>query len=192
MHGGVDTTSTADSHDHRLHVRGELKGAEYLRINPFGQVPSIDDDGFKLFESGAIVLYVADKADKLLPRSLCARTLALQWAFAALSTLDPLFTDLAAIDRFFAEEAWAMERRPALVESVQARLLVLDGLLAGRAYLMGDEFTVPDILLTSVVRFIQHTGLLDAAPDVSAYKERCEARPAWRRVIAAYEERLGQ
>jgi glutathione S-transferase len=171
-------------------VRGELKGAEYLQVNPFGQVPSIDDDGLRLFESGAIVLYVADKAGKLLPKDVQGRALAMQWAFAALSTLDPPFADLAAIDEFFADEAWAKERRPALVKSAQARLETLDELLSTRAYLLGDEFTAPDILLTSVLRFIQHTDLLDAAPHVSAYKKRCEARRAWTRVLAPYEERL--
>ena len=179
---------------HRVHpldgVRGDLKSPEYLQINPFGIAPSIDDDGFRLFESAAIVLYVADKAGKLVPRDAKGRALASQWAFAALNTLEPPLVEIFAIDRFFADKAWAKERRPARVEVARARLAALDNELAGRAYLAGDEFTAPDILMTSVLRFIQHTDLLDGAPNVAAYKARCDGRPAWKKVLAEHEKRL--
>jgi glutathione S-transferase len=171
-------------------IRGELRGEDYLRINPFGLVPSIDDDGFKVFESGAILLYVADKSGTLLPKDAKNRALATQWAFAALTTVEPAMTDLAAIDKFSTDEDWAKERRPMLVKAARANLKTLEAELAGRPYLLGDEFTVPDILLISVLRFIQHTDLLEDVPAVSAYKTRCEARPAWKRVLAAYEARL--
>jgi glutathione S-transferase len=173
-------------------MRGELRGEDYLRINPFGRVPSIDDDGFKLFESGAILLYVADKSGALLPKDAKKRALATQWAFAALDTVEPAMTDLAAIDRFSPDAAWAKERRPMLAKAAQASLKTLEAELAGRPYLAGDEFTIADILLISVLRFIQHTDLLGDVPAVSAYKARCEARPAWKRVLAAYEARLAR
>jgi glutathione S-transferase len=179
---------------YRIHAldfaRGELRGPEYLRVNPFGLVPAIDDGGFKLFESGAIVLYIAEKTHRLLPAEPAARARALQWAFAAVDTVESSMADLFVIDKFHADKAWAKERRPMLVATVQKRLASLDLELVGRSYLLGEEFGAQDILMTSALRMLQHTDLLDAAPDVAAYKARCEARPAWGKIYAAYEQRL--
>jgi glutathione S-transferase len=172
------------------HARGELRGPDYLRVNPFGLVPAIDDGGFKLFESAAIVLYLAEKAKRLLPAEASARARALQWAFAAVDTVESSMVDLFVIDKFHADKAWAKERRPALVATAQKRLASLDLELVGRSYLLGEEFGAQDILMTSALRMLQHTDLLDAAPDVAAYKARCEARPAWGKIYAAYEQRL--
>lgn len=169
---------------------GDLSSAEYTRVNPFGLVPSIDDDGFKLFESAAIVFYIADKTGKLMPKDAKSRALAAQWAFAAINTIEPEIGELAAIDKFFADQAWAKERRPALLETAKARLATLDKHLAGGPYLVGNEFTAPDILMLSVLRFIQYTDLLNAAPNVVAYKARCEERPAWKKAFMEYEQRL--
>ena len=88
------------------YARGELKRPPYTRIHPFGQIPAIDDDGFTLFESAAIVLYVAEKAGQLLPKSRHSRALAAQWAFAAVNTVEPAIVELFAIDAFSADEAW--------------------------------------------------------------------------------------
>jgi glutathione S-transferase len=171
-------------------ARGDLKTADYLKVNPFGRVPAIDDDGFMLFESGAIVFYVADKAGKLLPKDAKGRALARQWAFAALNTVEPDFLQLAVIDLFHAGTAWAKERRPACHEAAQKRLAVLEKHLARRLYVMGNEFAAPDILMSTVLRQVQHTELLYGVPNVQAYKERCETRPAWKKVLAEHEKRL--
>jgi glutathione S-transferase len=172
--------------------RGELKRPEYLCIHPFGQIPAIVDEGFALFESAAIVLYLAEKSGKLLPPSLGlrGRALAAQWAFAAVNSVEPPMAELFSIDQFAADQAWAKERRPAVQTKVEARLATLNGELALRPFLMGDEFSAPDILMTTVLRMVQHTDLLRAAPDAAAYQARCEARPAWRKVVAAHHERL--
>jgi glutathione S-transferase len=170
--------------------RGDLRSPDYLRVNPFGLIPAIDDDGFKLFESAAIVRYLAEKAGNLLPADARGRTLATQWAFAATTTIEPKLLDVFLADKFQAGAPGTLERRPALVEAVQKRLADLDAQLAGRHYLLGEEFTVPDILMSAALRLIQHTNLLDATPDLSRYKERCESRPAWRKIYAAYEQRL--
>ncbi len=179
---------------YRLHPldfsRGELKAPDYTSIQPFGQIPAIDDDGFQLFESAAITLYLAEKAGKLLPKSRDKRALAAQWAFAAVNSVEPALVQLFTLDQFSAGEAWAKERRPAVLAQVEARLAVLEKELAGRKYILGDEFSAPDILLTHVLRLVQHTDLLRVVPHVAAYKERCEARPAWQKVIAAHLERL--
>jgi glutathione S-transferase len=170
--------------------RGDLRSLDYLRVNPFGLIPAIDDDGFKLFESAAIVRYLAEKAGILLPADAKGRTLAAQWAFAAASTIEPKLLDVFVVDKIHADAAWARERRPVLVEGAQKRLADLDGQLATQPYLLGQEFTVPDILMSAVLRLIQHTNLLDATPNLRRYKERCESRPAWRKIYAAYEQRI--
>lgn len=171
-------------------ARGELSAPDYIRINPFGHIPSIDDDGFRLFESGAIVLYVAEKAGRLIPKGARGRALAAQWAFAAVNTVEPEMSNLCIADIFFAEEAWAKERRPALMEAIERRLSILEKELAGQPFLMGDDFRVPDILMATVLRQIQHTDLLAGAPNVAAYKARCEDRPAWKKIYVAYERRF--
>jgi glutathione S-transferase len=178
---------------YRLHPldfsRGDLKAPEYTRIQPFGQIPAIDDGGFALFESAAIVLYLAEKSGRLLPPGTEGRALAAQWAFAAVNTSSPM-AELFSIDHFAASEGWAKERRPALVKQVETRLATLEGALARRAYLLGDAFSAPDILMTTVLRLVQHTDLVRAAPNVTAYQDRCETRPAWMKVVAAHHQRL--
>jgi glutathione S-transferase len=179
---------------YRVHAldfaRGDLSSPEYLLVNPFGLVPAIDDGGFKLFESAAIVRYIAEKTGKLLPASAEGHALAAQWTLAAMATVEPKMVDLFVVDKFHPDKTWAQERRPALEEVARKRLAALDAELAGRHYLLGNEFTAPDILMCTVLRMIQHTDLLEAAPNVVAYKQRCESRPAWRKIYAAYEQRL--
>jgi glutathione S-transferase len=172
------------------YVRGELKRPSYTRINPFGQIPSIDDDGFTLFESAAIVLHVAEKADHLLPKSREDRAIATQWAFAAVNTVEPPIVELFAADAFFADQAWVKERRPALVERVKLRLATLEAEFAMRPFILGSDFSAPDILMATALRLVQPADLLAAVPNVAAYLARCEARPAWRRVLAEHRQRL--
>jgi len=171
-------------------AHGELKRPEYTSIQPFGQIPSIDDDGFRLFESAMIVLYLAEKAGRLLPETLQGRALAAQWAFAAVNTVEPPLAELFSIDHFAADQSWAKERRPTVVAGVQARLATLERVLSVRPYVLGDEFSAPDVLMTTVLRLVQHTDLLRAVPNVAAYQERCQARPAWRKVISEHRHRL--
>jgi glutathione S-transferase len=179
---------------YRLHpldfARGELKGQGYLRVNPFGKIPAIDDGGFQLFESAAIVFHLAEKAGKLLPTDHEGRTRAMQWAFAAVNTVEPPLAELFTLDHFAAGEAWAKERRPAVATNVQQRLATLDAELGKRPYVLGDAFSAADILLSAVLRLAQHTPYLETAKHVAAYKERCESRPAFRKVLAEHHQRL--
>ena len=175
---------------HRLdYARGELKRSDYTRINPFGHIPSIDDDGFTLFESAAIVLYVAEKAGRLLPATREGRALASQWAFAAVNTVEPAIVELFVIDHLFAEQPWTRQRRPSVVEQVTRRLTTLEREFAERPYVLGSEFSAPDILLATVLRMAP-TDLLGAAPKTTAYLARCESRPAWIKVLAEHQQRL--
>jgi glutathione S-transferase len=172
--------------------RGELKQPAYTRLQPFGQIPAIEDDGFALFESAAIVLYLAQKSGKLLPPSLSFqdRARASQWAFAAVNSVEPALAELFVLDHFAADAPGSKQRRPAVEEQAAARLASLEAALAHRSHLLGDSFSAPDILMASVLRLAQHTELLRAVPHVAAYLARCDQRPAWRQVIAAHHQRL--
>jgi glutathione S-transferase len=170
-------------------ARGALRRPAYRRVNRFGHIPSIDDGGFTLFESAAIVLYVAEKSERLLPATREGRARAQKWSFAAVNTVEPAIAELFSIDAFFAGQPWARQRRPAVALQVKRRLAMLDRELAARAYLLGSEFSAPDILMATALR-LAHSDLFDAAPNAAAYLARCEARPAWTRVFAEHQQRL--
>jgi len=172
---------------YRVTLVGEYEGAmplsTYRAIQPFGQVPAIDDGNLTLFESGAIVLHVAERSDALLPADPAARAQVIQWMFAALNTIEIPVERLAEIDLFYPDERWAKERRPATIEFVRRRLMTLASCLDGREHLVGT-FTAADILMVSVLRVLRHTDLLEEQPVLAAYKQRCEARPAFRKALA--------
>ncbi|WGK62285.1 glutathione S-transferase family protein [Halopseudomonas sp. SMJS2] len=171
---------------------GELQSSDYLEINPFGKVPAIDDDGCIIFESGAIVTYLAEQSGRLMPSSGAERAKAFQWAFAALDTVETPLTEIAVIDLFEADAEWANQRRSALVKMARDRLEVLDRTLVEKAYLLGDQFSYPDILMATSLHQVQHTDLLEAFPNVVSYLARCEGRPAWRQCLGTYKQRLAE
>jgi glutathione S-transferase len=172
---------------YRVTLIGDREGAispsDYRAIQPFGQVPAIEDGELTLFESGAIVLYIAERSAALLPDDLPARTHVVQWTFAALNTIEPAIQQLAAIDLFYGGENWAKERRPGVVEAVRTRLAQLASCLEGRDHLVG-AFSAADILMTSVLRILRHTDLVEEQPVLVAYKQRCESRPAFAKALA--------
>ncbi len=155
----------------------------YRAIQPFGQIPAIEDGHLTLFESGAIVLHVAERSATLLPKDPPPRAHVMQWMFAALNTIEIPIQMLAEIDLFHADEGWAKERRPAAVEWVRGRLATLASCLKGREHLVGS-FSAADILMVSVLRILRHTDLLNQEPALVAYKQRCEARPAFTKALA--------
>jgi glutathione S-transferase len=179
---------------YRVTLVGDREGAmppsAYRAIQPFGQVPAIEDGDLTLFESGAIVLYVAQRSDALLPDDSRARAHVIQWMFAALNTIEVPIQRLAEIDLFHPDESWAKQRRPAAVESVRKRLAELASRLDGRDHLV-DSFSAADILMTSVLRILRHTDLLDEEPALVAYKQRCEARPAFTQALAGQMAAFG-
>jgi glutathione S-transferase len=174
------------------HSAGELRSESYRRLNPFVQVPVLDDDGFVLTETGAVLLYLAEKSGRLLPADLKGRAQVTRWCFAALNTLEPPIFQIAMIDGFGADNPAEQARRPGLVEWADRGLGGLETWLAERPYLVGEDFTVADILMTTVLRELRGSkDVLGHYPRVSAYQARCEARPAWQRTLDAYERRLG-
>ena len=162
---------------------GAMSPAKYRSVQPFGQIPAIEDGDLKLFESGAIVLYVGERSEKLLPSDPSVRSQVVQWCFTALNTIEMPVMELAAIDLFYPDQSWAKERRPGAVEFLSARLATLASQLDGREYLAGS-FSAADILMTSVLRILRHTELVEEHPALVAYKKRCESRPAFEKALA--------
>jgi glutathione S-transferase len=171
------------------HTAGELDGDAFSRISPFHQAPVIDDDGFVVAESAAVVLYLAEKAGALIPADVEGRTRVMQWCFAAVSTVAPILMCIETIQIFDHGEAAA--KLVPQVRTIADRFLGdLERRLEDRAWIACADFTVADILMADVLRSVRKTDLLDAFPRIQAYHERCHARPAWARTLALYVERL--
>ena len=168
------------------HVIGpeDQKSEAYRRLQPFGQVPAYEEGDLVLFESGAIVHHVAQRCAALMPAGAASRARVTAWMFAAMNTIEPQIQNLAAIDLFYAQEAWARARRPGAVEAAQKRLQDLAAWLGERDYLEGP-FTAADLLMTTVLRILRHTSIVAQIPVLENYRLRCEARPAFQRALAA-------
>jgi glutathione S-transferase len=168
------------------HVIGpeDQKSEAYRRLQPFGQVPAYEEGDLVLFESGAIVHHVAQRCAALMPADAASRARVTAWMFAAMNTIEPQIQNLAAIDLFYAQEAWARARRPGAVEAAQKRLQDLAAWLGERDYLEGP-FTAADLLMTTVLRILRHTSIVAQIPVLENYRLRCEARPAFQRALAA-------
>lgn len=160
------------------------KSSAYRAMQPFGQVPILEDDGLVLFESGAIVLHVAARSDVLMPADPAGRARVAQNVLAALNSIEPFVQELAVIDLFHPGEEWARLRRPQAEAFLRNRLDCLTAWLGDKDYLDG-RFTAGDVMMTHVLRILRHTDLLDFYPSVKAYKERNEARPAFQRALKA-------
>lgn len=161
---------------------GTMPIEEYRAIQPFGQIPAIEDGDLTLFETGAILMYLAERSAVLLPNDREDRAHAIQWMFAALNTIEMPVQSLAAIDLFYSGQNWAKERRPGAVDAVRGRLAQLAAALDGRDYFV-DSFSAADILMTTVLRILRHTDLVAEQPALRAYQERCEARPAFEKAL---------
>jgi len=162
----------------------EKNSRAYRQQQPFGQVPLLLDGELAIFESGAILRHLGDKLPGLMPADAAERQSAEMWLYAALNSVEPYFAGLAELSVFHAGEAWTEQRRPALEEMVKGRLASLDAWLAGREYLAG-RFSVADIMLCTVLRLLDGSGLREQFPAVEAYHQRCLARPAYRKALAA-------
>jgi len=166
----------------RLLEPGEQDTPEYRALQPFGQVPILEEHGQVLFESGAIVLHVGERSEALLPKEPAARARAVQWLIAALNSIEPHIMNCAVLDVFFADQEWAKLRRDSARAFAQHRLGSLAKALGDKPYLDGDRFTAGDLMMTTVLRIMPEL-VTDAR--LQAYVERCTARPAFKRAHAA-------
>jgi len=169
---------------------GELDSEAYASISPFHQAPVIDDDGFVVAESAAVVLYLAEKAGKLIPSDVQGRTRVVQWCFAAVSTVEPTLACMDLIGIFDSGKA-AKTLHEEVRKLAHRWLGDVERRLADRDWIACDDFTVADIMMAGVLRTIRKTDLMDPFPRIKAFYVRCQARPAWQRTLALCAERLG-
>jgi glutathione S-transferase len=167
----------------RLLEQGDQDKPDYRALQPFGQVPILEEDGLVLFESGAIVLYIGERSETLLPRDPDARARATQWLVAALNSIEPFVMNVASIDLFHASEEWAKLRRPGAVEFLRRRLSALSSSLGDKPHLDGERFTAGDLMMTTVLRILKHTDIVTSDRRLAAYVERCTARSAFQRAL---------
>lgn len=169
------------AYDVQLLTFTEMKHPVHLARNPFGQIPTWQEGDRTLFESGAIVLHLAEQHPGLLPRDPDARMRAIMWMFAALNTVEPPIVERSMA---WVLEPWYAQRLPMLDERVRARLAQLSTWLAKAPWLDGD-FSVGDLMMVSVLLRLKSSGLLDEYPTVAAYVARATQRPAYQRAFAA-------
>ena len=168
----------------RLVSFAAMKQAAHMALHPFGQIPTYEEDGLTLFESGAIVLHVAQTHAGLLPAEAEARMRAVGWMFAALNTVEPPIVERSMAAVFERDKPWYAERLPMLDGRVRERLGQLSDRLGEADWLDGD-FSAGDLMMVSVLRRMQGTGLLEPYPKLLAYIARAVARPAYQRAFAA-------
>jgi glutathione S-transferase len=168
----------------RLRSFSALKEPAHRALQPFGQIPTYEEGDLVLFESGAIVLHIAERHAGLLPDDADARSRAIAWMFAAVNTVEPPILDLATARLLEADKPWAGERLPLVEQRVRNRLTPLSARLGDADWLDG-AFSAGDLLMVSVLRRLQGSGLLEDYPNLVAYVARGEARPAFKRAFAA-------
>jgi len=162
----------------------DTKCSEHRLAQPFGQVPTYRDDEVAIFESGAIVLRIAERAGKLIPDDPAGRMQALQWLAAAVGSVEPFVMALAVNDVFEADREWSRARHDKVVEDLATRLADLEAALGDKEWLDGIAFTVGDLMMVSVLGGLRGTGVLAGFPGLSAYVARGEDRPQHRKAMA--------
>jgi glutathione S-transferase len=160
------------------------KTPDHRRLQPFGQVPTYRDDEVAIFESGAIVLRIAERAGKLIPVDPAPRMRALQWLVVALNSVEPYVMALAVNDIFEADREWSKARHAKVVDDLRPRLVDLEAALGTNTWLDGDAFTVGDLMMISVLGGLRGNPLLADVPRLAGYIARGESRPAHRKAMA--------
>ena len=157
---------------------------DYLARQPFDQVPAFRDGELDLFETGAILLYLGEQDERLLPVSGQARWDAIAWLFSALNSVEPFVMRITHYDLFHKDQPWMPEAREAQLPLCRKKLERVDHALADRDWLAGS-FSIADIAMVTVLNNLRHTGLVAEYPALAAYKARGEARPAYKRALDA-------
>jgi glutathione S-transferase len=180
---------------YREHVvsQDDQKSASYRALQPFGQVPAFQSDELTLFESGAIVLHIAERSPALMPEEPVARSRVTSWIFGALNTLEPPVMMINAIDMLYqgpkGDDVDGL--RAFIVGWAETQLDVLVSTLADKEYVLG-RFSAVDVLLTTVLRILRDTDLVKKRPALKAYQRRCEGRPAFKKALADHLENFSR
>ncbi|GAU86321.1 glutathione S-transferase family protein [Bosea sp. BIWAKO-01] len=173
-----------DQHyDVRLLSFPAMKEPAHRALHPFGQIPTYEDGDIALFESGAIVLHIAERQAGLLPVGANARARAIAWMFAALATVEPPIVERSMAVLLERDKPWYEARLPVLEDRVRVRLGELS-LQLGDADWLDHAFSAGDLMMVTVLRRLHGSGILEEYPNLSAYVARGEARPAYRRAFA--------
>jgi glutathione S-transferase len=168
----------------RLVSFGAMREPAHLALHPFGQIPTYEEGDLTLFETGSIVLHIAQHHAGLLPHDADARARAITWMFAAVNTVEPPILDLSTAVILERDRPWAQERLPLVRDRVRDRLKQLSPRLGDAEWLDG-LFSAGDLMMVSVLLRLRMSGILDEFPNLAAYVARGEARPAYRRAFAA-------
>ncbi|RVE91110.1 glutathione S-transferase family protein [Sinorhizobium meliloti] len=161
-----------------------MKAPAHLALHPFGQIPTYEEGDLALFESGAIVFHIAERHAGLLPDDANARARAITWMFAALNTVEPPIVDREVAEYLEGDETWYEQRLPFIDERIRKRLGELSGRLGNADWLDG-AFSAGDLLMVTVLRRLEGSGILEEYPNLSAYVARGKARPAYKRAFVA-------
>jgi glutathione S-transferase len=161
-----------------------MKEPKHRALHPFGQIPTYEEGDLVLFESGAIVLHIAERHAGLLPGDANARARAITWMFAAINTVEPPILDLTTAKLVEGDKPWSEQRLPLVRDRIRVRLGDLSARL-GRAEWLDGAFSAGDLMMVAVLLRLRMSGMLDEYPSLSAYVARGEARPAYKRAFAA-------
>ncbi len=168
----------------RLVSFAAMKEPTHLARHPFGQIPTYEEGELALFETGAIVLHLAERHPGLLPDEANARARAISWMFAALNTVEPPILDLVTVRIMEGDKPWSKERLPLVADRIRDRLKQLSARLGDSDWLDG-AFSAGDLMMVSVLLRLRPSGILNEFPTLAAYVARGEARPAYQRAFAA-------
>jgi glutathione S-transferase len=171
--------------DHPAH---DLSADPFRRLNPFQQIPTIEDDGMVLTESGAILIYLAKKAGKLIPRDAQGEAQVVRWCFVALNSIEMPLLNLQMMS--FGGQGPENKYHEFLMQWASRHLKNLESWLTGREFIVTESFTIADILMAHVLTQVKDESLLTSLINVRNYRDRCFARPAWKKTIESYCERV--
>jgi glutathione S-transferase len=178
--------------DYRVRLLGQQRPIDYLKEQPFDQVPSFNDGIVQIFETGAIAQYIGEKSESLLPRDPQGKYRAIQWTYAALNSVEPAVQHRVLLDAFSGDQEWAKLRKPSADEFARLKLKRVADRLSENSWLEGDRFTIGDLMMVTVLRLANKGGLLADNPNLAEYVKRGEARPAFQSALndqlATYRE----
>jgi glutathione S-transferase len=178
--------------DYRVRLLGQQRPIDYLKEQPFDQVPSFNDGIVQIFETGAIAQYIGEKSESLLPRDPQGKYRAIQWTYAALNSVEPAVQHRVLLDAFYGDQEWAKLRKPSADEFARLKLKRVADRLGENSWLEGDRFTIGDLMMVTVLRLANKGGLLADNPNLAEYVKRGEARPAFQSALndqlATYRE----
>lgn len=157
---------------------------EYLARQPFDQVPAFRDGDLDIWETGAMLLYLGEQDERLLPTDNKARWDAISWLFSALNSVEPVIVRIVFYDIFQKDKPWAPEAREASLSLCKQKLKRVNDALAGKDWLAGP-FSIADIAMVTVLNNLRHTELVAEFPALAAYHQRGTERPAYKRALDA-------